>query len=224
MYLASLIGLLIGWKTRVCAIAAWLLHTVSVNSGYLSLYGVDTMIHVCLFYCAWMPAGECLSLDRYRSKRAIVPTFMARVGIRTLQLHLCIIYANTGIAKMRGEQWWSGEAIWRALMQPQFSVMDYSWLAGFPALAMLACWAVMFIECGYPVFIWPARTRPFWLVATVALHSGIGAMMGLWMFSLIMIVMNASAFGVELLDSSARGRREALESATAAPAAVTMAD
>jgi hypothetical protein len=204
LYLLALFGLLIGWQTRVMALGAWLLHILTVNSGFLSLYGVDTMIHICLFYCVWMPVGAAFSLDQYLRRAPVRPSFMAGIGLRALQLHLCIIYLNTGTAKAQGIQWWTGEAIWRAVMQPQFAVFDLSWLAYVPFLAQVTCWTVMLIEVGYLFFIWPARTRPLWLVAAIGLHLGIGLLMGLWMFSLMMIVMNLSAFGFDLLMSALR--------------------
>jgi hypothetical protein len=198
-YVFSLFGLLAGWKTRLFAISSLLGHTLTVNSGYISLYGVDTMIHICLFYCAWMPVGRCLSLDQMYRQNPVNPSFFAGISMRTLQLHLCIIYFSTGLAKVSGPQWWTGEALWRAVMQPQFSVFDSSWLASVPWLARIACWSVMLIEMGYPFLIWPAKSRPIWVIATIALHLGIGMIMGLWMFSIMMIVMTFSAFGFRLV-------------------------
>jgi hypothetical protein len=198
-YALSLLGLLVGWKTRLFAISSWLAHTLAVNSGYISLYGVDTMIHICLFYCAWMPVGHCFSLDQNYRQGPVSPSFFAGISMRTLQLHLCIIYFSTGLAKVKGLQWWTGDALWRAFMQPQFSVFDLSWLAWAPWLAQIGCWLVMLIEVGYPFLIWPAKSRPIWVIATIALHLGIGMIMGLWMFSIMMIVMTFSAFGLRLI-------------------------
>jgi hypothetical protein len=57
----------------------------------------------------------------------------------------------------------------------------------------------MLVEVGYPFLIWPAKIRPFWLVAISAIHLGVGVIMGLWMFSIMMILMNFSAFGLRLV-------------------------
>lgn len=65
LYLASLLGLLVGWKTPVMAIADWLIHLTMLNSGSLSTYGVDLFSHISLCYCTWMPVGSCLSIDRW---------------------------------------------------------------------------------------------------------------------------------------------------------------
>jgi hypothetical protein len=198
VYGASLVGLLLGWKARLFGVAAWILHSLMVNSGYLSLYGVDTMLHICLFYAAWMPMGGAYSIQHFlRRETADPPSFAAGLSIRALQFHLCIIYVNTSLAKMSGSQWWNGEAIWRALMEPQFAVFDMSWLAGAPWVATIVCWGVLLVEGGYPFLIWPRRTRLAWVVATVLLHLGIAVSMGLWLFGLIMALLTLSAFGVE---------------------------
>jgi hypothetical protein len=145
-----------------------------------------------------MPVGASFSVDGWLRGAPAPPTAGTRLSMRAFQLHLCIIYLNSGVAKIRGEQWWNGEAIWRALMNPEFGVRDFSWLARAPAVPMVLGWSTLLIEAGYAFLIWPRRTRPWWVAATVALHLGIGVTMGLWMFSLMMIVMTMSAFGLPM--------------------------
>ena len=195
LYAASLVGMLVGWHTRAFAVAAWATHTLTVNSGYISLYGVDTMLHIVLFYFVWMPVGDAWSLDQRLGRTAARSSVASGLSLRVLQLHLCIVYLNTGLAKAMGEQWWSGEAIWRALMQPQFAQLDYSWLAHVPWLAAALGWGTIVLELGYPIAIWPRLTRPLWLGGVLLLHLGVGLLMGLWLFSLVMIFLNACAFG-----------------------------
>ena len=203
-YVLALVGLLIGWKTRLFAVGACLLYCLTDNSGYISLYGFDTMLHISLFYCVWMPVGASFSADQRLHGGPVQPSFLANVSLRTLQLHLCILYLDSGLAKLSGIQWRNGEALWRVLMEPRFSVFDASWLAHVPVVAKLACWTVLVIESGYGVLIWPAKTRPIWVIATVGLHLGIGILMGLWLFSLIMIVLTMTAFGFALLEGANR--------------------
>lgn len=194
-YAASLVGLLIGYRTRAFSIAAWLLHGVTLNSGYFSLYGVDTMMHVLFFYLMFSPAGARWSLDARLGRTSPAPSVAARISLRMVQLHLCIIYLNTGLAKASGEQWWNGESIWRAVMQPQFNVVDFSWLAEHPAVPMVIGWSVLLVEAGYAVFVWIPRLRKPAVWATIAMHLGIALSMRLWLFSMLMIGFNLAAFG-----------------------------
>lgn len=195
LYGLALVGLLLGYRTRAFAVAAWLLHGVTLNSGFFSLYGVDTMMHILFFYLVFSPAGAKWSLDAHLGRGSAEPGAGARIALRLLQVHLCIIYLNTGLAKVAGEQWRSGEAIWRAVMQPQFNVFDFSWLPAHPLVAMVIAWSVLFIELGYAVLIWIPRLRRPTLWATIAMHAGIALSMRLWLFSMVMIAFNLTAFG-----------------------------
>ncbi len=206
LYGLSLLGLVIGYRTRLFVVLAWLGHTVTLNSGFFSLYGVDTVMHILLFYLVFSPAGAKWSVDAYLGRVSSAPSACARIAQRLIQLHLCLIYLNTGLAKARGDQWWSGEAIWRALMQPEFNVFDVSWLPSHPWLAVVACWSVLLVELGYSVLIWiPATRRPA-LIAAIGMHAGIAITMRLWLFSLIMIAFNLAAFGWSQAVARVRGR------------------
>jgi hypothetical protein len=111
-----------------------------------------------------------------------------------LQVHLCLVYLSTGLWKATGDQWWNGEAIWRAVVRPDFAEVDCSWLASLPSLSLLAGWGTLLIEIGYAFLIWPRQTRKVWALATVGLHLGIAVVLGLWSFSAVMIVLTVSAF------------------------------
>ncbi len=181
------------------AIGAWLLHLTLMNTGFFSTYGVDLFVHIALFYGAWMPVGACLSLDRRAGRTSAAPSPLARLSLRILQLHLCIVYLTAGLSKARGLQWRNEEAIWQSVMQPQFAQFDLSWFAEVAWIPTLLGWLVVVIEIGYPIFIWGRPTGRPWLGATVAMHLGIGLVLGLWFFAAVMILLNLSAFGYALL-------------------------
>lgn len=207
VYGACLLGVLLGARPRLFAGGALLTHLLTVNSGYLSLYGVDTMLHVSLFYLVFIPSAGRWSIDAWRGIASSEPTVGARIGLRALQLHVCLVYLNAGFSKAQGAQWWSGEALWRALMLPHFAVFDLSFLADFPVLLQFGCLGTLLIECGYALAVWVPLARKPWLLATIGLHLGIGALMGLWLFSLMMIVLSVSAFWVPTLGFKAASRR-----------------
>ncbi|NOK20132.1 HTTM domain-containing protein [Corallococcus carmarthensis] len=194
LYAVGLVGLLLGYRTRFFAVLTWFTHGLTSANAYLSLYGVDTILHVLFFYLVFMPSAGRWSLDARAGRVFTGPTSGARVALRTLQFHLCFIYLDTGLSKAQGPQWWNGEALWRALMQPQFRAFDFSWLASYPLLAQLACWGTLLIEVGYAGMIWVPRLRRHWLVATLLLHTGIAVCLRLWLFSLTMMVFNLAAF------------------------------
>jgi vitamin K-dependent gamma-carboxylase-like protein len=196
LYVASLVGLGLGCFTRIAAILAWFLHWTLISTAGTTSYGADTYAHIFLFYLMVAPAGHAWSIDVLRGRVSGAPSTAARLGLRVMQLHLCISYLASGIQKAAGIQWWNGELLWRALSLPVYHQRDMSWLASYPWICQLAGWAALFIELGYCVFIWPTRTRRPWIAAVVALHLGIGIFLGLGVFAAIMCVLTLSLFGV----------------------------
>lgn len=194
LYVAGLAGLLVGWRTRLAAALAWLTHLALNVSGNASISGMDQFANIGLFYCVCMPVGDVLSADRRAGRVAGDPSPAARLSLRVLQLHLCVVYFASGVEKATGEQWWNGEAIWRAVMRPDLGQVDFAWLAAVPWVAALACWSTLVLEIGYAFLVWPRRTRALWALSMVGLHAGIALALGLLSFSAVMIVLNVSAF------------------------------
>lgn len=193
-YVAGLALMLVGWRSNIAAAVAWLTHLAMNVSGSATIYGVDQFANIALFYCTWMPVGAAYSLDRQSGRVSGAPTWTARLGLRVLQLHLCIAYLASGLEKGSGGQWWNGEAIWRALSLPELARFDFSWMASVPWLPMLLCWGTLAIEVGYAILVWPRFTRRWMALATISLHVGIGVTMSLDSFSAVMCVLTLSAF------------------------------
>ncbi|WP_437312970.1 HTTM domain-containing protein [Sorangium sp. So ce385] len=199
VYALSLAALLCGFRTRTSALLAWITHRLLMVTADATVYGADLFANIFLFYLVWIPSGAALSVDRWMrgpSRAAAEPTPGARLGLRVVQVHLCIAYLASGLEKASGASWWNGEAIWRSVMLPEYRQLDFSWLAWHPWIAQAAGWAVLGVEIGYAFLIWPRLTRRAVIVATALLHLGIAAFMGLGVFGAIMPVFTLAAFGV----------------------------
>jgi hypothetical protein len=199
IYVFVLVGLLLGAATRVMAVVAWCIHFLWIHAGGGLVYGMDVFTHIALFYCMFMPAGRTLSLDAWIRGARPEPSVSAGVTRRMLQLQLCIVYFSAGVEKAMGEQWWNGEAMWRAFTMPIFRHFDFGWMAWVPWLPVLIGVGTMFLEVGYCLAIWNRRLRTPWLALVMGMHLMIGLTMGMWLFGLIMIVLNVGAFGAEAL-------------------------
>jgi hypothetical protein len=187
--------LLLGLFCRWAAVIAWFLHLCAVRSEDLLSYGMDNFTTIGLFYLMLSPLPDRLALDaqiwRFHPKNPQLLGFFRRV----LQLHVCIIYFFGGIAKCIGVEWWNGNSIWRALTSPPYNIVSphvlVMWKYLLPFLGIFIC----MIETGYPLFIWLKKTRLAWLTCIICMHVMIGLTMGLYLFSLIMIILNLAAFG-----------------------------
>jgi len=186
--------LLLGLVCRPSAIIAWLLHLCAAKSGDFLAYGLDNLMTIGLFYLAIAPLPDRYALERLWKAKQSDP---GRLGFhrRVLQLHLCIIYFFSGITKCLGAGWWNGASIWRALTRPPFNIIPIELLVSWKILFPLLGIAVCVIETSYPFFVWLKKTRLVWLVSVLAMHIAIGLSMGLYLFSLIMVILNLAAFG-----------------------------
>lgn len=193
-YLIAIVALLVGYRTRIAAIAIWALH-VLFAAGHVTSYGIDAFLNIVLFYFPWMPIGNYWSLDVAAGRVSSAPSQGARVSLRLLQIHLSIAYFFCGFHKSLGSEWWNGEAIWRSVMMPLYAQFDMRWLARVSWFAKVSGWGTLAVETLYPLGMWQPRLRTLWLPAIVGLHLGIFLLMGLHLFALVMIVMSVSLFG-----------------------------
>ena len=217
---ASGCALLVGIAARSSAIVAWFLHLCAAKSGGFVSYGMDNFVTIGLFYLMLSPLPDRLSLDwRLRDLRPKNPQLLG-FWRRVLQFHLCIIYFFSGLTKCLGSGWWDGSNVWRALIRPPFNVIDPEILVRWKDLFPLAGVLVCLLEFGYPFFIWSSRTRKIWLFGICGMHLAIGAAMGMYLFSLVMIVLNVAAFGPGLLHR--KGQRLMLQPEPAASKAACL--
>jgi hypothetical protein len=204
--------LLVGMFSRTAAIVTWFLHLASVKSGALLAYGMDNMTTIGLFYLMISPLPDRLSLDRILRKATPKHPQFNGLLRRVLQIHLCIIYFFSGLSKCLGPGWWNGDSLWRSLTHPPFDILPpeflVRWKDVFPFLGI----SVWMIEIAYPLFIWDKRTRNIWLVWVIGMHLAIGLTMGMYLFALVMIVLNLAAFGPDWNFARARQTFGFLES------------
>ena len=192
-------GLLLGVACRLSAIVAWFFHLCAAKSGGFVSYGMDNLMTIGLFYLILSPLPDRYSLDwRLQKSPSRAPQLLG-FWRRVLQLHLCVIYFFSGLTKCLGSGWWNGSNVWRALIRPPFNIIDAEilvrWKYMFPVAGIVVC----LLEMAYPFFIWNSRTRKIWLIGICAMHIGIGLTMGMYLFAFVMIVLNAAAFGPELI-------------------------
>jgi uncharacterized membrane protein YphA (DoxX/SURF4 family) len=197
--------LLLGLLSRPAAIVAWFVHLCAAESGGLLAYGADNFMTTALFYLMLSPLPDRYSFDHWVTKTK--PKNPQALGFwrRVLQVQLCFVYFIGGVGKLLGNGWWDGSNLWRALIRPPFNLVPPDVLIRFKyALPVLGI-SICLIEVSYSIFIWIKKTRLIWLVCILAMHVAIGLLMGLYLFALVMIVMNVAAFGVPCTRKSAQG-------------------
>ncbi len=201
-----------GLFSRLTAVLSWVIIVSTVRRLPVAVFGFDQHLSTWVLYLAVTGAsGQAVSLDRFLSRwrqaRAEAakrrrdgrwtftsgvprPTVSANLGLRLIQLHLCLIYGMAGLAKLQGAAWWNGTAIWGTLAAGEFRLFDLTWLAAFPWLINVMTHAGLATEILYPALIWVRPLRPLVLVTMVILHVGIELTLGLGEFAAAMIAGN----------------------------------
>jgi hypothetical protein len=205
--------LLLGLFCRAAAIVGWFVHLCAAQSGGLLSYGADNFMTMGLFYLMLSPLPDRFSLDHRLVKTKSKDPQLLGFWRRVLQVHLCLVYFFGGLGKSLGSGWWDGSNLWRALTRAPFDIISPDILIRFKYLLPILGISIVLIELGYVFFIWMKKTRFIWLACIVGMHIAIGLTMGMYLFALVMIVLNLAAFGADpgFAERSSRKIRQKFE-------------
>jgi hypothetical protein len=202
-FIGSIVLFTLGLFSRTMNVVVWLGHLSFVHRSAVVSYGVDYILAMLLMYQLIGPSGARLSVDalltRYRrrktdadERRTTSASWNANFALRCIQVHMCLIYLCAGLAKLQGDSWWSGYAIWEVLIAPETTLFDMRWLARLgDGMLQLICGVGVALTLGFEIsfafLIWNRRLRPVLLLMALVLHGCIGVLMGLGAFSLVML-------------------------------------
>jgi len=209
-FLAVNLMFALGLFTRFTGVATWIASLSYIQRAQTSLFGMDTITSILLFYLMFSPCGGVWSLDRLlaarRARRQGLPepevqaTPDATFFQRLMQVHFAIIYFGAGTSKLMGASWWQGTALWGCLANYSFSPMQYEAYMG--VLEFLAdhrwLWELVMsgmavftlvLELGFPFAVWMPQMRLPFVICAILFHTGIGILMGLRMFSFLMCAL-----------------------------------
>ena len=187
------------------------------EAGNAVLFGVDTMMNLCVVYLLIGPSGAAFSMDQWlrrywATRRAAreglpAPVFgppshqvSANFALRLLQINVCLVYFISGLSKMQGASWLNGTAVWGVMANYEFSPMraplyllvlrimcEHRWLWEL-VITSLTFFTLAF-EISFIYLIWSRRMRWTMIVAAVLMHLGIAVCMGLVTFSMMTLVL-----------------------------------
>lgn len=189
----------LGLFSRAMALAAYLAAVGYIHRVRATEFGLDQVNCMLVMYLWLGPCGGAWSVDRWRAAwrhrrrtgqplPAAEPSVAANLAIRLLQLHLCVVYLFSALGKLQGVTWWSGQALWYVLANPEYHAFDVEWLARWPVLGALLTETVLYWELCFCVLIWSPRLRPLVLALAVPLHLGIAFGLRILPFGLGMLI------------------------------------
>jgi predicted DCC family thiol-disulfide oxidoreductase YuxK len=204
VFLFCCASLVLGWRTSW---VKWVVLIGQISYAYrnpILVYGVDKILCSLLVILCFAPIGRAISLDRVRAVRAAkksnleatLPRFespWANACTRLMQIQMAVLFFYSGIEKIRGEEWWDGDAIWMVFSTNEtYNRFLLDVFAHQYWLVNVATYATLLIEIAFPFLIWQRLTRPYMLAAAVFLHSQFGTFMGMPYFSFVMVMGHMS--------------------------------
>ena len=203
----------IGCATRVTSVLSMVITISYSYRAHMSNFGLDQINAILCLYLCIGPSGAVLSVDRWftvlRARRRaarskvcfamppVKPAITANLAIRLIQVHFCVIYAYAGLSKLQGGAWWSGEAVWLAFANLEYQSVNMTWIAWYPWISDLMTHSSIVFEVSFAALIWVRPVRPIVLAMGFGLHAGIGGLMGMWTFGLIMLFGHVAFWPVE---------------------------
>jgi hypothetical protein len=190
--IVALVFLTVGLCSRLAALVAFAAHIVLIYRNYTVCYGADFISTFFFFSLIFMQSDRVLSLRALiwgvkPWRNPSVSQILTTMGFRLLQIEMCVMYAYTGLEKMKGPAWWDGTAVWSVIGNPQLLIVDLSWLKAFPLIIAAMTFLTVLFEIYFSVLVWHPRLRHWVLLLGVGLHFGIAASVGLLFFSAVMV-------------------------------------
>jgi antimicrobial peptide system SdpB family protein len=185
-----------GWRPRLTALPHWWL-TVSLQVSMSIPDGGDqvaTNLTLLLLPLALTDrrAWHWRAGDPGEGPRREVAAVVALAGLLLIRLQVAGIYLHASLGKLGVTEWRDGTALHYWLNSPTFGAPG--WLreplqsalsSGFVVAGLT--WGTLVLEFALALALFlPARRWAPLLVGGLALHAGIGTLMGLWSFSLAM--------------------------------------
>ena len=192
LFLLQIIGLIVGWKSRVQAIGCYVWLVSFQHRNAIIFDGEDTMFRIINFLLMFMPLGNVWSVDsrmRSRSGMPPLPVVVDGWSVRLLQLEMAMVYFSAAWCKLLGAPWRHGTALyyvsrlddyWGRFPIPTF-VLETPWII------RGLTWSTMAIEFSVPVLIWFSPTRRVALGMVLVFHLACDYAMHLFLFHWFML-------------------------------------
>ena len=192
--LASAVGMLLGWRTRLCAVLTFACAISLITPVPWGTNSADQLVKILSFL--FMAVSLCgftqraYSLDaRADTTSSAEPGMIPVWSYRLFQVQLCAVYFFSGLAKAGKVDWQNGQAMDIVFRQTDSWMRLDLGLADYPALtALLTTTTLLFELVFFPLLVWFRSTRLWILAAGVAFHVFIVATMKVFIFTEVMML------------------------------------
>lgn len=204
LYAATIIFalmLMVGLWTRGSAALTLLLWMSLYISNPFVGSGGDAILRMVLLYACFTDMSRHLSVDsllrrRRGEVRAWFPSWLTstlhNVGVVLIVHQVITVYVGSAFWKVQSPLWRDGTATYFPLETQAYSpwVDLIHPLTSSAPIIHAATWSAIYIQLLFPVALLYRPTRALALVLVTGMHLGIGVLMGIMYFSLVMIAVD----------------------------------
>lgn len=179
--------LLLGYRTRLCSILAWLLLLSLQNRNPLILHGGDTIFIVLAFWAMFLPLGATYSLDRlFATSPPKLPKRIFSAATIAITLQICMIYWFAAILKTDPIWRIDGTAVYYTLNVEAFSKPIAQYFLAYPGLMKFLSFSTLYFEGFGPFLLFApfffSQLRTLTVIGFIALHVGFALCIELGLF------------------------------------------
>ncbi|MEL6148314.1 MAG: HTTM domain-containing protein [Chloroflexota bacterium] len=207
LWTVVIVLLLVGYRTRVMAILNFVLMLVIHERNPFVLNGADVLMRALSFWMMFVPLADYYAVDAFRKRwdkaartqrlehlrpnGTVHKTFA--LPFRLMQSQVALVYLFTFLLKLPGDSWTGGDAVYQALQLDAFLLPTGAWLVEvgpqwlFRYMTHMSLIAEgLFVLLVFSPLLQPSL-RIVGLTLTGLMHVGIGLLMAVPDFSILMI-------------------------------------
>lgn len=195
---AAAFFLTIGFLTRLSALVLFICLASFMHHCILIMHSGDTFARILAFLLIFAPSGKMLSIDALiwralRKGRPAAPTdeysdvLWAPWVQRLIQLEVCAVYYQSFWAKLQGETWLHGTAVYYTSRLVEFQKFSVPYLFDHMWTIQALTWGTLFVEFSMFSLIWVKELRYWVLLMALCMHVCIDWTMNIPLFEWTMI-------------------------------------
>ncbi len=203
-YLATIVFgflLMLGVYTRASAVMTLLLWVSLYVTNPFVGSGGDAVLRMVLLYLCFTDSGRIWSIDarlasRRGEVRALVPTWLSssvhNLAVVLIVHQVVMVYVGSAFWKLQGSLWKDGTAVYYPLQTQAFSPWGdlVQPLITWAPFVLVGSYTALVVQLFFPVLLLYRPSRFLALIAITGMHLGIGFLMGILYFSLVMIAVD----------------------------------
>jgi uncharacterized membrane protein YphA (DoxX/SURF4 family) len=188
--IAGAISLMVGYRTRLASVVVFVAVMAFENRAPSIWNSGDSLLRIVCFFLMFAPAGESLSVDRWRRAKDHFWEFPARPpwALRLIQIQVSVVYLSAVWFKLHGPDWLHGTAVSYSMRLQDFQRFVLPGALSHSVLvSTVATYLTIATELMVGILVWNRAARPLVLMLGVILHVSIGLNLALGFFSEVML-------------------------------------